>query len=1185
MSFKTAVGVGVGPNFGTNEPDSALHVLGDTLKLERTDNAPALKLYNNHSSPADGAALGYVQFTGKDNDGTANMVYSEVRGGVGYNTDSAVSGYLAFLTTNNGTSVAERMRIKYDGNVGIGTDDPRNKLTITDGATSYTTANILLQIKRNASNGDDDTSKASIMLANNSNGFQIAYGGTSDRLRFIDGGAVERITLVNGGNVGIGTTSPSSRLQIKDSQDASFDSGIGITRSASSQTGYINMVGGAFNLNAPSAIPIKFRDGGTTNMTILGDGNVGIGTDNPALPLQVSDSGFGQLRLTRDSTDDRHWDFLVALNGYLAIKPNNTINTSNEYITIRDSGNNEKIRLATADDSFFVGGSVGIGTNAPTELLEVDGNIRLGDGDHRNIIGPTNATLGIYSNPNATNEGIKFSTDGGSTIEMFLQDGGKLGIGTEVPYNLLHVNGNSRINSLIVGNCAVSNTPSTALHIKSSGTDAVLRIEDLDSSNQVFDFLVDQGLGFQIIDKGTGSSTNPRLTIDTAGNVGIGTTVPGTNKLFINGNTMLDGTAYVDDALTVDGYINFDTMGDYLTFYGNANAHHSISSRNSSGVAADDIRINTYGALFINLDSNNNNTSGADFSIGRHGDTGAISDWLLDLSGETGKLRLYKYGSGTHTGTLAKSLGVDSSGNVIEFTAGTGTVTGSGTDNYVPRWNGTTALQNSSIYARDDGHVGIGTVGDGTWRLRIEGGFYANGMVQLTNTNGVAIYNSSGASRNVIELNPSDQCIINRDAGTVIPTRIVGDYIALEPTNFIGAAVEAVRVIESGNVGIGTTTPGYKLDIGGVGSSVDNTIRLNQNNGGTAIRIGAGGGSSDVTLLRVDGESSAGNHDGATDSSEYGFSLRYMGARSGNANSLSIFSDNQTAASQTEAVTIYQDGNVGIGTTSPGGLLEVGSDGNTDYALIGPTKIGGGFGHGDYAGFSHRDRSTTTSYALLQHTAGTTYLNSNVRIYMGVNNANYTAQVESDRFQVNNTLKLNDNSKIKIGSSDDLEIYHNGSDSFISDVGTGNLVISGSGVWIKNAAINANMIGCVEGSGGYVKLYQNGNEKLATTSAGVTVTGTLTETSSIAIKENVETYTPSLDIINKIRPVKYNRKENKKKKEIGLIAEELAELFPELVEKDEKGNPSSVNYSRAVTVLLGGFKELYKEVQELKKRI
>jgi hypothetical protein len=104
------------------------------------------------------------------------------------------------------------------------------------------------------------------------------------------------------------------------------------------------------------------------------------------------------------------------------------------------------------------------------------------------------------------------------------------------------------------------------------------------------------------------------------------------------------------------------------------------------------------------------------------------------------------------------------------------------------------------------------------------------------------------------------------------------------------------------------------------------------------------------------------------------------------------------------------------------------------------------------------------------------------------------------------------------------------------------------------------------------------------TSGNMSLSGTLTEASSLAIKENIEDFTPRLDIINKIRPVKYNKKKESKK-EIGLIAEELAELFPELVEKDEKGNPSGVNYSRAVTVLLGGFKELYKEVQELKKRI
>jgi len=98
------------------------------------------------------------------------------------------------------------------------------------------------------------------------------------------------------------------------------------------------------------------------------------------------------------------------------------------------------------------------------------------------------------------------------------------------------------------------------------------------------------------------------------------------------------------------------------------------------------------------------------------------------------------------------------------------------------------------------------------------------------------------------------------------------------------------------------------------------------------------------------------------------------------------------------------------------------------------------------------------------------------------------------------------------------------------------------------------------------------------------LSGTLTEASSLAIKENIETYSPSLEMINKIRPVRYNKKKSKKK-EVGLVAEELAEMFPELVEMDEKGNPSGVNYSRAVAVLLHGFKELYKEVKELKEKI
>ena len=73
--------------------------------------------------------------------------------------------------------------------------------------------------------------------------------------------------------------------------------------------------------------------------------------------------------------------------------------------------------------------------------------------------------------------------------------------------------------------------------------------------------------------------------------------------------------------------INARDMGDFITFYGDNSTNHSISSRDTNGNPADDLRINSYGSVYINLDSNNNNTSGADFMVGRHGQaTGGIGN-------------------------------------------------------------------------------------------------------------------------------------------------------------------------------------------------------------------------------------------------------------------------------------------------------------------------------------------------------------------------------------------------------------------------------------------------------------------------------------------------------------------------------------------------------------------------------
>ena len=102
---------------------------------------------------------------------------------------------------------------------------------------------------------------------------------------------------------------------------------------------------------------------------------------------------------------------------------------------------------------------------------------------------------------------------------------------------------------------------------------------------------------------------------------------------------------------------------------------------------------------------------------------------------------------------------------------------------------------------------------------------------------------------------------------------------------------ERLRITSDGKIGIGIDNPQYSLDLGESSS----TIRLVSENNGTAIRIGAGGPNNDVTLIRVDGTTN--NHDGQSDSAQFGFSLKYLGSGSQNANAFAIFSDNQAGNS------------------------------------------------------------------------------------------------------------------------------------------------------------------------------------------------------------------------------------------------------------------------------------------------
>jgi len=99
------------------------------------------------------------------------------------------------------------------------------------------------------------------------------------------------------------------------------------------------------------------------------------------------------------------------------------------------------------------------------------------------------------------------------------------------------------------------------------------------------------------------------------------------------------------------------------------------------------------------------------------------------------------------------------------------------------------------------------------------------------------------------------------------------------------------------------------------------------------------------------------------------------------------------------------------------------------------------------------------------------------------------ASSTSGNFSVLSDLKLNDSKKIKIGTSDDLQIFHDGSNSYIKDTGTGLLAISASALNITNAAGTEDGIKFVED--GAVSLYYDNSKKFETTTYGNFFTGSL----------------------------------------------------------------------------------------------
>ncbi len=365
------------------------------------------------------------------------------------------------------------------GNVGVGTTSPGVKLDI------LSSVNLIARFGSTA--GTHSQVLIDAPVAYNAN-LTLQRGGVSkwymgnrasnDRLSFIEStGVFETLTLLQNGYVGIGITTPLYSLDV--------NGGINGFRAKAATTSVNDAIATFENTNGIQAI-------------VRGNGNVGIGTTTPAVPLDLKGTNVpfgGQLRLQAP-------DF-AQITFYNSNSP--TLGSANRLghiyydmastsLFVDANVGNKRLLLQAAGG----GGNVGIGLTNPTYKLHVNGSF--------------NATsINLNGSPLISSQWFTSGTDINYST-------GNVGIGTNSPLALLDVRNSD---GLFYAGFGYGTNKETFIRAGSSTT-GVLHVGDLNTTKTLL-----QESGGNV---GIGTATpNSQYKLDVAGNINSSGTITGNN--------------------------------------------------------------------------------------------------------------------------------------------------------------------------------------------------------------------------------------------------------------------------------------------------------------------------------------------------------------------------------------------------------------------------------------------------------------------------------------------------------------------------------------------------------------------------------------------------------------------------------------------------------------------------------